>query len=54
MFSANQFGFPYPLFVTTLQMFIQSGLAAALRYGAPKHFKPEHNPTKKDYGYALS
>lgn len=51
MFSPKQFGFPYPLFATAVQMFIQSGLAAGLRYGAPQHFKPDHNPTRNDYGY---
>ncbi|TFY79984.1 hypothetical protein EWM64_g4028 [Hericium alpestre] len=53
MFSPEHFGFPYPLFVTTLHMFVQFGLSAVLRYGWPRKFRPEHRPTVRDYG-ALS
>ncbi|KAA1478127.1 TPT-domain-containing protein [Dentipellis sp. KUC8613] len=50
MFSPEHFGFPFPLFVTTLHMFVQFLLAAVLRYGFPKKFRPEHDPTIGDYG----
>jgi solute carrier family 35, member C2 len=50
MFAVDHFGFPYPLFVTTLHMFVQFVLAAIIRYGWPKLFKPERSPTRGDYG----
>ena len=49
MFSPEHFGFPYPLFVTTLHMFVQFVLAAGFRVIWPKRFKPERNPAKYDY-----
>lgn len=50
MFSPDLFGFPYPLFVTTLHMFVQFVLAAALRVCFSHHFRPGRNPSVKDYG----
>lgn len=49
MFSPDHFGFPSPLFVTTLHMFVQFILAALLRLIWPRHFRPERNPTPSDY-----
>ncbi|KAG2113810.1 triose-phosphate transporter family-domain-containing protein [Suillus discolor] len=49
MFSPDLFGFPYPLFVTTLHMIIQFVLAAALRVCFSHHFRPERSPSVKDY-----
>ncbi|KIM53643.1 hypothetical protein SCLCIDRAFT_1222611 [Scleroderma citrinum Foug A] len=49
MFSHDHFGFPYPLFVTTIHMFIQFILATALRFIHP-HFRPEKKPTLQAYG----
>ncbi|KAG0704725.1 TPT-domain-containing protein [Suillus ampliporus] len=50
MFSPDLFGFPYPLFVTTLHMFVQFVLAAALRICFSHHFRPERSPSAEDYG----
>jgi solute carrier family 35 protein C2 len=50
MFSPDHFGFPYPLFVTTLHMFVQFALAALIRYVWPRKFKPERSPKRFDYG----
>ncbi|KAG1864391.1 triose-phosphate transporter family-domain-containing protein [Suillus subluteus] len=50
MFSPDHFGFPYPLFVTTLHMSVQFVLAATLRVWFPHHFRPERSPSVKDYG----
>ena len=50
MFSADYFGFPYPLFVTTLHMFVQFSLSAGVRAVWPHRFKPERSPSKGDYG----
>ncbi|CAL1708093.1 unnamed protein product [Somion occarium] len=49
MFSPEHFGFPAPLFVTTMHMIAQFILAAALRGLFPDHFRPEHNPSGRDY-----
>lgn len=49
MFSPKYFGFPYPLFVTTLHMFVQFILAAAIRILWPARFRPKRSPTKGDY-----
>ncbi|KAG8762802.1 Triose-phosphate Transporter [Serendipita sp. 397] len=49
MFSIKYLGFPFPLFVTTLHMIVQWGLAAAVRRLWPARFKPDVNPSKKDY-----
>ncbi|KAF9476365.1 TPT-domain-containing protein [Pholiota conissans] len=50
MFSPDHLAFPAPIFVTTMHMFVQFILAAALRAIWPRTFKPQHNPTLKDYG----
>ncbi|KAG2356363.1 TPT-domain-containing protein [Suillus spraguei] len=50
MFSPDLFGFPYPLFVTTLHMLVQFTLATALRVCFSHHFRPERSPSVKDYG----
>jgi hypothetical protein len=49
MFSPNLFGFPAPLFVTTLHMFVQFSLATLIRALWPHHFKPRARPTPNDY-----
>ncbi|KAI0055103.1 TPT-domain-containing protein [Artomyces pyxidatus] len=49
MFSPDHFGFPYPLFVTMLHMFVQFVFSAIMRVGWPQTFRPEHNPSKRDY-----
>jgi hypothetical protein len=53
MFSKEHFGFPAPLFVTAMHMFIQFLLAATLRYTQPRAFRPAHNPTIGDYTYVF-
>ncbi len=50
MFSDDHLNFPYPLFVTTLHMFVQFILAAVLRIVWPKHFRPERSPPRVEYG----
>ncbi|KAG1716084.1 hypothetical protein ID866_1056 [Astraeus odoratus] len=50
MFSYDHFGFPYPLFVTTVHMFVQFVLAAVLRFIHPRRFRSENKPTVKAYG----
>ncbi|KAI6026398.1 hypothetical protein PISMIDRAFT_143759 [Pisolithus microcarpus 441] len=50
MFSLDHFGFPYPLFVTTIHMCIQFILAAALRFIHPRRFRPECRPDLRVYG----
>jgi hypothetical protein len=54
MFSPEHFGFPYPLFVTTLHMFVQFVLAALLRVIWPERFRPERSPTREDYGWVFA
>ncbi|KAI0790716.1 triose-phosphate transporter family-domain-containing protein [Abortiporus biennis] len=49
MFSKEHFGFPAPLFVTTMHMFVQLALASACRYIWPRSFRPDRNPAKSDY-----
>ena len=49
MFAPEHFGFPLPLFVTMLHMFIQTALASVLRFGWPHRFRPKHDPSKDDY-----
>ena len=51
MFSADHFGFPAPLFVTTMHMFVQFILAAVLRATWPNSFRPVNKPTRGDYAY---
>lgn len=50
MFSPKYFGFPAPLFVTTMHMFVQFGFAALLRYLWPRRFRPPHDPSPSEYG----
>ncbi|KAJ3569615.1 hypothetical protein NP233_g4922 [Leucocoprinus birnbaumii] len=50
MFSKDRYGFPAPLFVTTMHMFVQFALSTVLRYTWPAHFRPTRSPTLKDYG----
>ncbi|KAF8875814.1 triose-phosphate transporter family-domain-containing protein [Gymnopilus junonius] len=49
MFAPKHLGFPAPLFVTTIHMFVQFILAAVLRLLWPKTFRPPHNPARQDY-----
>ncbi|KAH9986747.1 triose-phosphate transporter family-domain-containing protein [Russula compacta] len=49
MFAPEHFGFPLPLFVTMLHMFVQTVLASVLRFGWPRRFRPKHDPSKEDY-----
>lgn len=49
MFSPAHFGFPAPVFVTTIHMVVQFGLAATLRAFWPKKFRPPENPIPRDY-----
>jgi len=49
MFSPDRFGFPFPLFVTMLHMFVQWVLAALLRFAWPHKFRSVHSPTREDY-----
>ncbi|KAJ3497150.1 hypothetical protein NLJ89_g10390 [Agrocybe chaxingu] len=49
MFSADHFGFPAPLFVTTMHMFVQFALASALRTIWPQRFRPKSSPSREDY-----
>ncbi|KZT08442.1 TPT-domain-containing protein [Laetiporus sulphureus 93-53] len=49
MFSPDHFGFPSPLFVTTLHMFVQFLLATILRVAWPRQFRPEQSPSRADY-----
>jgi len=49
MFSPDRFGFPSPLFVTTLHMAVQFLLATLLRTFWPLLFRPQHSPNRADY-----
>ena len=49
MFAPEHFGFPFPLLVTMLHMFVQALLASILRFGWPRRFRPEHNPSREDF-----
>ena len=49
MFSHDRFGFPFPLFVTMMHMYVQFLLAAALRVFWPRKFRPEYSPSRRDY-----
>ncbi|KAJ3532711.1 hypothetical protein NM688_g7383 [Phlebia brevispora] len=53
MFSPEHFGFPFPLFVTTLHMFVQFSISAILRTAFPRTFRPEHSPGRDDYARKL-
>ncbi|KAH8984513.1 triose-phosphate transporter family-domain-containing protein [Lactarius akahatsu] len=49
MFAPEHFGFPLPLLVTMLHMFVQAVLASILRFGWPRRFRPEYDPSREDY-----
>ncbi|KAI0633289.1 TPT-domain-containing protein [Trametes polyzona] len=49
MFSPEHYGFPSPLFVTTIHMWVQFALAAMLRFTMPHRFRPEQSPSRRDY-----
>jgi solute carrier family 35 protein C2 len=49
MFAPEHFGFPLPLLVTMLHMFVQALLASILRFCWPRRFRPEHDPSREDY-----
>ncbi|KAH9163933.1 triose phosphate transporter [Lactarius sanguifluus] len=49
MFAPEHFGFPLPLLVTMLHMFVQAILASILRFGWPRRFRPEYDPSREDY-----
>ncbi len=49
MFAPEHFGFPLPLFVTMLHMFVQTALASVMRFRWPHRFRPKHDPSKEDY-----
>ena len=53
MFSRAHFGFPAPVFVTTIHMVVQFGLASILRAFWPDRFRPPQNPTSRDYVYVV-
>ncbi|KAK0226184.1 triose-phosphate transporter family-domain-containing protein [Armillaria fumosa] len=50
MFSDKHMNFRFPLFVTTLHMFVQFVLSAVLRAVWPHRFRPERSPQLEDYG----
>jgi solute carrier family 35, member C2 len=49
MFSPEHFGFPFPIFVTMMHMYVQFVFAAFLRAVWPRKFRPEHTPSRRDY-----
>ncbi|KAF8550674.1 TPT-domain-containing protein [Imleria badia] len=49
LFSPDHFNFPYPLFVTSVHMFIQFLLAALLRYTFSRKFVSDKKPTLRSY-----
>lgn len=49
MFSREHFGFPFPLFVTMMHMYVQFALAASLRALWPRRFRAEYLPSRRDY-----
>lgn len=49
MFDPEYFGFPFPLFVTMMHMFVQFLIAAFLRNVFPRVFRPEFSPGRDDY-----
>ncbi|KAF8124919.1 TPT-domain-containing protein [Boletus edulis] len=50
LFSPDHYNFPYPLFVTTIHMFIQFLLATLLRYTFSRRFVTDKRPTLRSYG----
>ena len=53
MFSADHYGFSFPLLVTTFHALVQFSLASTLRAFWPHKFKPEVRPKMSDFGYVL-
>ncbi|KAG8960459.1 Triose-phosphate Transporter [Tulasnella sp. 419] len=49
MFSPAYYGFPFPLFVTTMHMLVQFICSALIRMLWPGTFKPPGTPTVKEY-----
>ena len=49
MFSQDHYNFPFPLFVTTLHMFVQFIIATFLRMAFPRTFRPDQSPGRDDY-----
>ncbi|KAF9506569.1 hypothetical protein BS47DRAFT_1321727 [Hydnum rufescens UP504] len=49
MFSPDKFGFPFPIFVTSVHMVVQFVLAGLLRTLFPKLFRPPRGPSIHDY-----
>ncbi|KAM6502443.1 Triose-phosphate Transporter family domain containing protein [Amanita muscaria] len=49
MFSPDRYGFPSPLFVTTIHMLVQFLLASVLRFLWPRRFRPPGNPSLDAY-----
>jgi len=49
MFSPDRFGWPFPMLVTSIHMFVQFALATLARTIWPRKFRPDHSPTRKDY-----
>ncbi|KAJ1310512.1 hypothetical protein OPQ81_007243 [Rhizoctonia solani] len=49
MFSGDKFGFPSPLFVTSMHMLMQFLLAALFRFLFPSTFGSPYSPTRKQY-----
>ncbi|CAE6488902.1 unnamed protein product [Rhizoctonia solani] len=49
MFSGDKFGFPSPLFVTSMHMLMQFLLAALCRFMFPSTFGSPYSPTRKQY-----
>lgn len=49
MFSPAKFGFPAPMFVTMMHMFVQWGLSGVLRTVRPDLFKSARSPERADY-----
>ncbi|KIJ50780.1 hypothetical protein M422DRAFT_27304 [Sphaerobolus stellatus SS14] len=50
MFSPERYGFPFPLFVTCIHMWVQFTLASCVRIIWPQRFRPPEKPTPKQYG----
>ncbi|GMK59391.1 hypothetical protein CspeluHIS016_0704060 [Cutaneotrichosporon spelunceum] len=48
MFSAEYYGFTYPLFVTACHMVVQWFCAAMIRWNVPR-FRPAEQPTRRQY-----
>ncbi|EJU04397.1 TPT-domain-containing protein [Dacryopinax primogenitus] len=50
MFSPEHFGFPFPLFVTTIHMIVQWCMAALVRFLFPSLMKSPGRPSRREYG----